>query len=297
MCRRLPLAVMSIAVVIMLGGAALAQSAEEPATIGGRLWHDVDADGIQGPDETEGIEGIEVALYSGVAEAGNDPIATAVTDSSGQYAFTDLPPGDYSLTLGPGALVGTEYGISPFRNRGDNDAVDSDGTEDGGHMGVTTLEPGEVDTTWDLGLYLGVRVAGTVFEDLDRDGVRDEGEPGIPGVSVMFRIDDHQEFSHITPTDGGWAIDISPAELLIRVVVPDGWELLSGGALTSTDGAAEVSLNPQSGGDVLGLDVGLVRDQLSETGLSAGGLAVLVGALLAAGLMMLGIGRRRVSDA
>ena len=42
----------------------------------------------------------------------------------------------------------------------------------------------------DFGRYEPVTIAGTVYEDLDGDGARDPGEPGLSGRQVYFDADD-----------------------------------------------------------------------------------------------------------
>lgn len=60
---------------------------------------------------------------------------------------------------------------------------------------------------------------GTVFHDLDGDGIRDAAEPGIPGVLVTNGRD-------VVRTDeaGGWTLSASPPTIL-SVVQPSGWRV------------------------------------------------------------------------
>ncbi len=57
----------------------------------GTKWYDLDKDGIMDADEAV-IEGFKVELYKDGAL-----YATATTDSNGEYCFTDLGPGDYTV--------------------------------------------------------------------------------------------------------------------------------------------------------------------------------------------------------
>ncbi|HID03679.1 MAG TPA: hypothetical protein EYP18_10800, partial [Desulfobacterales bacterium] len=65
-----------------------------PATVGDYIWNDTNGDGVQDPDES-GIEGVLVNLYD---DSGN-LVASTTTNPDGSYTFTDLPPGDYSITV------------------------------------------------------------------------------------------------------------------------------------------------------------------------------------------------------
>lgn len=60
---------------------------------------------------------------------------------------------------------------------------------------------------------------GIVFEDLDRDGRRDAGEPGIPGVAVSNQID-----VVLTDQSGGYALPITN-ESIIFVSKPAGYQV------------------------------------------------------------------------
>jgi uncharacterized repeat protein (TIGR01451 family) len=66
-----------------------------PIELGNRVWNDLNANGIQDPNET-GIANVTVRLY---ASNGTTLLATAVTDANGEYYFTsgsaaDANPGD-----------------------------------------------------------------------------------------------------------------------------------------------------------------------------------------------------------
>ncbi|MCP4106120.1 MAG: DUF11 domain-containing protein, partial [Desulfobacteraceae bacterium] len=56
------------------------------------VWHDTNMNGVQDGGET-GIPGVTVTLYD---NAGT-PVTTTNTNASGNYSFTDLAPGDYSV--------------------------------------------------------------------------------------------------------------------------------------------------------------------------------------------------------
>jgi hypothetical protein len=58
---------------------------------------------------------------------------------------------------------------------------------------------------------------GTVFDDLDRDGVRDAGERGLPGVAVSNGVD-----VVATDDEGGYRIELDPGAVLF-VTKPAGW--------------------------------------------------------------------------
>lgn len=120
------------------------------------------------------ISGIEIVL-EGADDTGPIVAQTTITGADGAWSFGDLRPGTY-------AVIETQPA-------GYGDGVDVAGT--GGSTST-------VDDRFDVTLSAGASstdnlfteeygsVSGTVFHDLDADGVRDLGEPGIDAVSVAL---------------------------------------------------------------------------------------------------------------
>ena len=148
------------------------------ASLGNYVWNDLDRDGIQDANEG-GIQGVIVTLYNSTGA----PIGTTTTDASGYYAFTGLPPGTYGVGVTPtfGSLV-----LSPA-DQGGNDALDSDANVTTGKTPTVTLTAGQNNSTLDIA-FNDPRgsIGDLVFNDLDRDGIQDPGEPGIEGVTVTL---------------------------------------------------------------------------------------------------------------
>ncbi len=146
------------------------------AVIYGNIWWDVDADTTR--DATDGnLSGFTVQLLSGVTV-----IATTTTDSNGNYQFTGLAAGSYTVSVTPPTLlhkVWTETvestgGTSSLNNQIPVTVVA--GAISGSHdFGYT-----QVDTS-DIGDYL--------YYDFDGDGVFDATESGIPNITVYLYED------------------------------------------------------------------------------------------------------------
>ncbi|WP_367154843.1 SdrD B-like domain-containing protein [Methylomonas sp. HYX-M1] len=134
------------------------------ATIGDKIWHDANANGIQDAGE-QGIAGVTVELRDNTGTYGNI-LETTTTDANGNYLFDNLNPGDYHIDIVESTLP-SGYQFTKA-NIGGNDNVDSDvSTQYGsttvplnyGIMDKTTLSAGEVDLSWDAGVYfIGVDV-------------------------------------------------------------------------------------------------------------------------------------------
>lgn len=91
-------------------------NAGDPAKIGDFVWDDLDADGIQDPNEP-GLPFIFVILE----DCNGGFLDFKVTDPDGQYCF-EVEPGSYKIKF---ANPGGGYQVSP-RNAGNDDNLDSD---------------------------------------------------------------------------------------------------------------------------------------------------------------------------
>jgi hypothetical protein len=122
-------------------------------SIGDLVWNDANRNGIQDIGET-GISGVIVTLtYPGGATT------TTTTNSNGEYLFSNLAPGNYSVSF----ATPSGYFASPA-NQGSDDTKDSD--PNGGPVAVT-LAPGQNNTTIDAGFYRQINLSGNVWHDVN----------------------------------------------------------------------------------------------------------------------------------
>ena len=195
------------------------------ASLGDYVWNDVNRDGIQNNNE-QGIQGVHVNLLdaNGVVIAGKE----LVTDVNGKYLFTDLAPGTYSVAFNLDTLpIG--YQVSPI-DAGKSDSLDSDATTLSlGKTAPVTLSAGQQNLTLDLGINIVPSSIGDfVWNDIDRDGLQDEGETGIGGITVeLHKCDSDEVVLSQTTTDKGLYLfdDIEPGSYTIRFIVPEDKEL------------------------------------------------------------------------
>ncbi len=209
-----------------------------PSTIGDRVWDDVDADGLQDGGEP-GLSGVTVSLRRDGDGDGSYEIVvgTMVTDSSGNYSFTAVPPGNYAVVVTP--AVGTSPTTSPSIML----AVVAGSTIDTADFGLTSaaVPPSSIgDRIW---------------LDTNRDGVQDAGEPGVNGVTVTLRADNDHDGSYETTVgttttvgDGTYTFgSLPPGSYLVSVTPPNG--------LAVTVPSVAVTL--AAGIDVVSADLGL----------------------------------------
>ncbi|MBV1894349.1 MAG: carboxypeptidase regulatory-like domain-containing protein, partial [Ilumatobacteraceae bacterium] len=137
-----------------------------PGMIGDRIWHDLNADGVQDAGEPN-LSGVEVSLNGPGLPFGG---LTETTDSSGFYIFSNLPAGtfDVDVTLGSGDLPAGYLSST------------------GGASTTVTITADQILDTIDFGFYDLATIGDFVFDDLNGDGDWDAGEPGISGVDVTI---------------------------------------------------------------------------------------------------------------
>ncbi len=211
-----------------------------PASIGDFVWLDVDDDGIQDP--AQGIDGATVNLY---AADGATLLATTTTSAGGSYGFAGLEPFQtyvVEVTAPPGAAFTTLPGT--------DDSDDSDVGVDGR---VTVVpESGANSDVADAGIA-PASLAGTVWFDVDTDGVRDAGEVLLSGVTVELRDGDGALVATMTTAAGGAYLfsGVLPGDYVVTVVYPD--------AAFAGPGA-DSDVDPITGTASVTLDSGLTSD-------------------------------------
>ena len=204
---------------------------EAPAGLGDFVWEDLNGNGIQEPGEP-GVADVGVNLLdengNPVLDANGDAITTT-TDENGAYKFEELEPGRYIVEF-----VSPEGYDPTHPDLGGDDALDSDADESTGRTAVIDLEAGEFDSTIDAGLCRKAALGNFVWEDLDRDGIQDAGEPGINGVTVRLYKDSNldgipdtvepiatMETYTRNGVDGSYVFDfLEPGSYIVEFVLP-----------------------------------------------------------------------------
>ncbi len=159
-----------------------------PANLSGYVYIDANNNATRDTGETTGVTGVTVSL------AGTDDLNAAVsltttTASNGAYSFTSLRPGSYTVTetqLASLTLTGAQAGAKGGTING---SVRSAGTGVAGSgnnvISAITLAPNDTAGGYNFG-ESGQGLSGFVYVDLNNNGVKDTGEPGIAGVTVTL---------------------------------------------------------------------------------------------------------------
>jgi len=184
------------------------------ASLGDRVWHDANANGIQDAGEA-GIAGATVELVrdqnqDGDFDDADEVLASAATDARGNYAFTGLTPGlvyQVRFTLPAGYDT-----VSPRQSDGgagaDSDARVSD---------AVVLAPGENNSSIDAGFLKSAKLGDKVWHDVNGNGQQDVGETGVAGVRVTLigggldgkldTLEDNTSVSTITDANGNYKFE------------------------------------------------------------------------------------------
>ena len=112
-------------------------------SIEGRVWEDINGDGIHGPSEAD-MSGETVDLYDSLSVL----VDTTTTDVSGEYAFEDLIPGDYYVEF----HKPFEFAITP-KDQGGDETLDSNANRPGGRTDAISISFGENVTDIDAGMF------------------------------------------------------------------------------------------------------------------------------------------------
>jgi hypothetical protein len=158
------------------------------------VWMDTDNDGIQDAGEP-GIEGVTLTLFDGTGT----PIATTVTDQDGAYQFSGLCAGTYSISVDDPSLPPDLF-PSPCDAGGD-DTIDNDCSP----AAFVLTDDDSVDPTIDFGYAPSCSgaIGNLVWYDLDCDGIQDQGEPGLQGITVLLKDLDGDVISSVTTKANG----------------------------------------------------------------------------------------------
>ncbi|MCP4089329.1 MAG: hypothetical protein GY746_06010, partial [Gammaproteobacteria bacterium] len=188
------------------------------ASVGGYVWHDSNADGIQNPDEP-GIPNVTVKLIDPGSGA---VISTTQTNEMGFYGFAELIPGDYVAEF----ILPSGYKFAP-QYQGEDTGADSDADVVTGQTGIITLDPGETDLTVDAGMTpLLASLGDYVWDDINKNGIQDSSEYGIANVLVNL-VDQGTNtviFSAVTDDAGYYLFaELIPGDYIVEFVLSPGY--------------------------------------------------------------------------
>lgn len=180
-----------------------------PASVSGYVYLDDDFSGTM-TDKEKIVSGYLVKLY----DENGELAAMDKTSVKGKYELTNVPPGNY--TLGVTALKGYA-----FTRLGEGNVI-LNRTNGEGYSEVFHLDLKENRTGMDIGMILPGTVRGSVFADKNDNGIRDDGENGLPGVTVRLMGEEGEAFSAEIGTDGSYLFDaVMPGNYYLEYTLPE----------------------------------------------------------------------------
>jgi uncharacterized membrane protein len=203
------------------------------ASISGAVFNDTDGDGHRDTGEPA-LANQRVYLDANKNGAFDTSERSALTNSAGDYIIKSLAGGSYRVRV-----------VAPSGWRR---------TTPGSGYYDLTLAAGANATARNFGLTRNVLISGSVFNDIDRDKVRDANEGGLGAWRVFIDKDndgklDAGEPNVVTNSAGNFSFKALPAgTYTVRIVRPSGWTqttpTANGGAfrITLAAGANSASL-------------------------------------------------------
>jgi protocatechuate 3,4-dioxygenase beta subunit len=188
----------------------------KPSSLAGFVYYDANNNGVKDPGEP-GIGGTTITL-TGTNDIGASIHQTTLTAADGSYAFSGLRPGTYTLT--------------ETQPAGYLDGKDSIGSQ-GGVAGSDTfsnivLVPGTSGVNNNFGELKNGSLSGFVYYDVNNNGLKEPGEPGLGGAIVTLTgVDDQNQpvnLTRQTAADGSYTFaNLRPGTYTITQGEPVGW--------------------------------------------------------------------------
>ena len=234
----------------------------QPVSVSGRVWNDMNPNGAVDPGE-EGLDDVVVNL---VSDDDGTIVATISTYSEDVNQDGQIDPASEQGFYSFEGLVPGEYAVDVVR------ALGWDQTHPDPEVYHLVLDSAEVAPGMDFGLVgLPGEIRGSVWYDADRDGVRDAGEVGVPGVTIELLdaetgtvLETTTTYSEDVNQDG--QIDpvseqglylfssVLPGEYIVRDVAGNTWHPTLVGGLTFDQPVTLVDENLSDGGRLGDMD-------------------------------------------
>ena len=192
------------------------------ASIGNFVWEDMNGNGVQ-DDNEPGLRGVKVIL-SQLAPDGSVLLTEKVTDFNGFYIFDGLNTGNYTITF---ELLDNYI----FTNQavGTDNTKDSDADKSTGITDIITLTQSSNITDIDAGMYRYASIGDYVWQDDNKNGLQDIGEPGLGNVILRLLDANNNTINSATSSDFGFYFfsDIVPGTYSIEAEIPAGFNVTS----------------------------------------------------------------------
>ncbi len=165
----------TVGITLNSGGIANVNFGEvKAASLRGVSYIDALADNVYNATDY-GADGALVTL-TGIADTGAALNQQIIVGADGRFEFTELRPGTYKLTSS--LLDKNVAGATKAGNLGGSVTVLT--------VGGIKVKSGDNGLDYQFGQYVPAGISGTVYADLNGNGMQDTGENGIPGQTVQL---------------------------------------------------------------------------------------------------------------
>ena len=179
-----------------------------PAKVTGTVYMDNDFSGSR-----TGKEKIVGGFMVTLTDAAGNVVGSDKTNVKGLYEIPGVVPGEYTLQA-------TALNGYAFTRVGEGNVMLNRGAG-GGESAPFRVELGEDRTGMDMGMILPGTVQGTVFADLNDNGIREAEEAGLAGVVVRLMSEEGEAFRAEIGEDGGFLFDaVMPGRYYLEYILP-----------------------------------------------------------------------------
>ena len=202
-------------------------------TIGDFVWVDTNGNGVQDAGEP-GISGVTLTL-AGTSAGGASITSHTTTDANGHYSFSE-PPGTYTVTVDSSNSTNALAGYSLTASGQGTTSTDSNPNPSG--TTPVALNSGTSDSTIDFGYYKPVTIGDFVWLDTNGNGIQDNGELGIAGVTLTLSGTNAAGASvtdqAATDSNGHYSFSEAPGTYTVTVDSSNSTGALAGYSATAT---------------------------------------------------------------
>ncbi len=186
--------------------------------IGDRVWQDVNKNGKQDTGEP-GVANVKVELR----DKNRQLLQTVHTNGNGEYIFTGVKKDAYFIQFH------TPEGYTPAVTHATSSTMENDSN---GRLAFVEIVDKD-DLTVDFGLIKNTneaektyKIGDFVWEDINKNGKQDVGEPGIAGVTVIILNDKEEEVGRtVTDAQGHYVFNhIKNGRYSVLFETPKGYE-------------------------------------------------------------------------
>jgi len=208
-----------------------------PAQICGTVWHDANNDGILDPSE-ERIGGVMIQLF----DADSNLVAETRTDAQGNYCFTGLMPGEYSVKqIQPAGFLDGKDSLGVVVSLDGSQSQQGEIRYNDKFSGVY-LRAGDRGVNYNFGELRAASISGFVHADINGDCVFDPtiGDRPLANVTLLLLNDMGIEIARTqTDANGEYRFDnLMPGSYAVRQLQPEGY--LDGSVKVGTVGGTQV---------------------------------------------------------